>query len=206
MNNPKTDWTARAMRLVILVLFGAVLALAMPFGGTPSGPSGAAWAQTNDRSVEPDMPSVGNVPGQSLGNTSDSELWRAVRHGIQGTVSIPDKQAGVLVQSEGDNWRAWRNGPVTLSGIWIVLGMLGLLALFFALRGRIRVDSGMSGETIERFNGLERFAHWLTASCFIVLALTGLDTPVHNTGAIRPVVGFTRIRLTSSSDAPVRRL
>ncbi|MCK5362091.1 MAG: cytochrome b/b6 domain-containing protein, partial [Gammaproteobacteria bacterium] len=121
------------------------------------------------------MPMMGNVPGDSAGNISDSELWRAVRHGIQGTVSIPDKQAGVLVQSEGDNWRAWRNGPVTLSGVWIVLGMLGLLALFFAIRGRIRVESGMSGETLERFNGLERFAHWLTASCFIILALTGLN-------------------------------
>ncbi len=171
---PKTDWTVRALRLVILALFGAVLAL-----GTPSGLSGDAWAQTqtetNDRGVEPEMPMMGNVPGASAGSASDSEIWRAVRNGIQGTVSIPDKQAGVLVQSEGDNWRAWRNGPVTVSGVWIVLGMCGLLALFFAIRGRIRVESGMSGETLERFNGLERFAHWLTASCFIILALTGLN-------------------------------
>ena len=28
-----------------------------------------------------------------------------------------------------------------------------------------------------RFNGFERFVHWLTAICFIVLALTGLNSP-----------------------------
>ena len=89
--------------------------------------------------------------------------------GAEGSVSIPDKKAGVLVQSEGDNWRAWRNGPVTISGIWILLGILALLALFFAIRGRIRVERGMSGQLIERFNGIERFAHWLTAVSFIVL-------------------------------------
>jgi formate dehydrogenase subunit gamma len=50
-----------------------------------------------------------------------------------------------------------------------------VLAAFFLLRGRVRVDSGFSGHTVVRFNGLERFTHWLTAICFIVLALTGLN-------------------------------
>ncbi|MGI9385797.1 MAG: hypothetical protein ACR2OX_00060, partial [Methyloligellaceae bacterium] len=53
----------------------------------------------------------GTVPGEALGNISDSEMWRAVRKGIKGNVSIPDKKAGQLVQSEGDNWRALKNGP-----------------------------------------------------------------------------------------------
>ncbi len=183
MDKPKTKWTTLARRLVVPALFAAALAaIALPMTG------GGAWAQTNERSVEPAMPTTGNVPGESLGNTSDAEIWRAVRHGIQGEVSIPDKKAGVLVQSEGDNWRAWRNGPVTVSGIWIVLGMLGLLALFFAIRGRIRVDSGMSGATIERFNGIERFAHWLTAICFVILGLTGLNM-LYGRHVLLPVLG-----------------
>ncbi len=173
MNKPGSTWTMslarRAAQVLLLALALALFADLPPDMGTP------AWAQTEGRSVAPEMPMGGNVPGQSQGSTSDSEIWRAVRHGIQGNVSIPDKQAGVLVQSEGENWRAWRNGPVTVMGAWIVLGMLGLLALFFAIRGRIKVDSGPSGKTMERFNGIERFAHWLTAVCFIVLALTGLN-------------------------------
>jgi len=183
MDISKTKWTARWTRFVILALVAAALAV-----GAPSVPGGGAWAQTNDRSVEPAMPTTGNVPGEALGNTSDSEIWRAVRQGVQGSVSIPDKQAGVLVQSEGDNWRAWRNGPVTVAGIWIVVGMLALLALFFAIRGRVRVDRGMSGVTIERFNGIERFAHWLTAVCFIVLALTGLNM-LYGKHVLLPVLG-----------------
>jgi formate dehydrogenase subunit gamma len=47
--------------------------------------------------------------------------------------------------------------------------------LFYSIRGRIMIDSGPSGRTILRFNGFERFVHWLTASCFIVLALSGLN-------------------------------
>ncbi len=135
----------------------------------------AALAQTNDRFVPSESPSGGNVPGGHLGTDSDTEIWRAVRRGIQGQVSIPNKQAGTMIQSEGENWRAWRNGPLTVAGIWILAGTVGVLALFFLLRGRVRIDSGWSGKTIERFNDLERFAHWLTASCFIVLALTGLN-------------------------------
>ncbi len=117
----------------------------------------------------------GRVPGRSLGNASDTELWRAVRRGDQFQVSTPGKQAGVLVQSEGDNWRAWRNGPLSLYGAWAMAAIIVVCALFFVVRGRIRIDRGASGRTVERFNGVERFAHWLTAVSFIILAVTGLD-------------------------------
>jgi formate dehydrogenase subunit gamma len=117
----------------------------------------------------------GQVPGGSLGGASDADLWRAIRQGDRGTVSIPNERAGVLIQSEGDNWRAIRNGPLSTYGVWTLLGTIALLALFFVVRGRIRVEAGLSGHRIQRFNGFERFAHWLTASTFVVLALTGLN-------------------------------
>jgi len=118
----------------------------------------------------------GNVPGQALGNTSDSEFWRQVRSGARGTVSIPDPQAGVMIQSEGENWRNFRNGPLSQFGGWVIVGMVVWLALFFAVRGRIKIDSGFSGRLIERFKNLERVGHWLTAGTFIVLGITGLNT------------------------------
>jgi formate dehydrogenase subunit gamma len=151
-------------RVLVMLVAGFLLVLA-----------GDALAQTNDRFVPEERPTAGNVPGGHLGTLSDTEIWRAVRGGLQGQVSIPDRQSGVMIQSEGDNWRAWRNGPLTRSGIWILAVTVGLLALFFLLRGRIRIESGWSGTTIVRFNSVERFAHWLAASCFIVLALTGLN-------------------------------
>ena len=131
---------------------------------------------------------MGQVPGQSLGGVSDTEFWRQIRRGVVGTVSLPDKQAAVLVQSEGDNWRAMRNGPVSTFGGWVLLAMIVVLAVFFAVRGRIRVDSGLSGRTVERFNALERFTHWLTASSFIVLALTGLNV-LYGKYVLMPIIG-----------------
>ncbi len=135
--------------------------------------AGLTGSLTLDRPAFAQAP--GEVPGNSLGNTSDSEFWRAVRSGEQGSVSIPDKKAGVMVNSEGEAWRNLRNGLLSSTGIWILLGTIAVLALFFAVRGRIKVDSGLCGRTVERFNFLERFAHWLTAGTFIALGLTGLN-------------------------------
>ena len=120
--------------------------------------------------------SSGQVPGNFSGNLSNSEMWRGIRGGLCGSVSIPDKKAACLVQSQGDEFRAFRNGPMSEYGGWALLAVLVVLVLFFALRGRIRVDAGLSGQTIERFNSFERFIHWMTASSFIVLALSGLNT------------------------------
>ena len=133
-------------------------------------------------------PVGGAVPGDAKGTTSDAGLWRAVREGDRFTVSIPDEKAAVLVQSEGDAWRAFRNGPLQIYGAYAMAGILALIAVFFLLRGRIRVDSGMSGEKIPRFNGLERFSHWLMAGSFIVLAITGLNVS-YGRYVLLPVMG-----------------
>ncbi|HLS68661.1 MAG TPA: formate dehydrogenase subunit gamma [Kiloniellales bacterium] len=117
----------------------------------------------------------GRVPGGAWGTEASSDMWRAIREGRMGNVQSLDPQAGVMIQSEGDNWRAIRNGPLKTYGAWLLLGMVGLLAIFFLLRGRIRINSGWSGVLVERFSGLDRFAHWLAATTFILLAITGLN-------------------------------
>ena len=172
--------SAAALRFLIFPLFvlalfltGFDLAMAQDAPGTSS--NGA-------------QPLNGRVPGDALGNTSDAELWRQVRQGAQGTVSIPDAKAGVLVQSEGDNWRAVRNGPLSTYGAWLMLGMVIFLALFFALRGRIKVEAGLSGRKILRFDLVERFCHWLTAISFIVLAITGLNM-LYGRYLLLPIMG-----------------
>ncbi len=169
------------------VLFGwlaifILVAVAMSAAVAP------ASAQIEGREVQQESPVGGNVPGGHLGVISDADIWKEVRRGFQGTVSIPNKQAGVMIQSEGDNWRAIRNGPVTVYGAWVVLGIIGVVALFFLVRGRIRIDSGLSGRTVERFNFVERIVHWVTATSFIVLALTGLIT-LYGRHVLLPVLG-----------------
>ena len=133
------------------------------------------------------MLSVGSFSGPAIAQSASSDVateaqstdlntgfWSAVRKGASGNVSIPDKKAGMLIQSEGDtDYRAVRNGPLSLYSAYALFGMLFLLAFFFLIRGRIRIDHGKSGVTMQRFNDLERFAHWLMAVSFVVLALSG---------------------------------
>ncbi len=178
----------RLSKSIAATLGACAILMAATFTTTLVAGGAALAQQVEGRGVEQTTPLGGNVPGGHLGTASDTDIWRAVRMGIRGNVSIPDKQAGVMIQSEGDNWRAWRNGPITTGGAWGMLGTIGLLALFFVFRGRIRIEAGPSGKSIERFNEIERFAHWLTAGSFVLLALTGLNL-LYGRHVLLPVLG-----------------
>ncbi len=130
----------------------------------------------------------GGVPGDSIGNKSSSDMWRTIRRGDRGTVSLPNLNTGIMIQSEGENWRAFRNGTMSNWGAWLLGGMLAILLVFFLVRGRIKVDHGFSGRLVERFNSIDRFAHWLTASSFVVLGLTGLNM-LYGRYVIKPLIG-----------------
>jgi len=119
-------------------------------------------------------PPPGTDPKQ-FGGPNQTEMWRSVRQGEAGLTTQGNRQAGVLIQADGEGWRNSRNGPVSEYGVWALGGIVGVLALFFVLRGRIRIDGPRTGRTVERFGAVERGAHWLTAGSFIVLALTGLN-------------------------------
>ena len=111
----------------------------------------------------------------TLGGTSDSEVFRALRYGSADvTVSSRSPAAEVLIQDGGMWWLEFRQGPLLTYGAWTMGGMLIVLVLFFLLRGRIRIDGEKTGRTILRFNGFERFGHWLFAGSFILLAISGL--------------------------------
>jgi len=92
-----------------------------------------------------------------------------------GRVTIPDQKSATLVQDQGRRWQERMEGPVKRWGGWFLIAVVVLLALFYMMRGRVKIDSGLSGQKIERFTGFERFVHWMTAVSFIVLGLTGLN-------------------------------
>jgi formate dehydrogenase subunit gamma len=94
---------------------------------------------------------------------------------LQGRITIPDQRAATLERPAGRQWREFQQVTIVWIGAVVVLGMLAVLAVFYLIRGRIRLESAPAGRTITRFNAFERFMHWLTAACFIVLALSGLN-------------------------------
>ena len=130
----------------------------------------------------------GEVPGQSLGLNSDADLWRFVRTGNAGSVSLKNDLSAVMIQSEGDNWRALRNGPISNIGAFLMFIMLFLLTIFYMVRGKIHIEKGPSGKTILRFGGIDRFAHWLMAGSFVILGLTGLNM-LYGRYVLLPVIG-----------------
>jgi formate dehydrogenase subunit gamma len=107
----------------------------------------------------------------------EDQLLKALKEGdkISGRISIPDVNAANLIQPAGRDWRDFHRSKLPIIGGVAILGMLVLLAIFLLVRGRIRIHQGFSGTTILRFASFERFIHWLTASCFVVLALSGLN-------------------------------
>ncbi|KPF68470.1 formate dehydrogenase [Bosea sp. AAP35] len=94
---------------------------------------------------------------------------------LQGRVSIPDQRAATLERPAGRDWRQFHQGTMLWIAAVSVLGMLLILTAFYLIRGRIRTEAGPAGSTLTRFNAFERFMHWLTAACFIILALSGLN-------------------------------
>lgn len=182
--------SARLCRYLAFVVLSGGILLAGALAGI-----GSAGAQSNPNVRPPGAPLPGAaptakapLPGADRGNIFDTEMWTQIRRSVQGKVSIPDGKAGLLIQSDGWLWEKWRNGPMPIYAGYAMLAVVGLLFLFLLIRGRIRVDSGLSGETIVRFDTVERMAHWLLAVSFIVLALSGLNM-FYGKSLLIPLIG-----------------
>jgi formate dehydrogenase subunit gamma len=121
-------------------------------------------------------PAPVSAQGGPTAATSEQQLMKQLRDGvIAGQVSIPDKKAGNLIHPAGRDWRTFHTVTLKWIGGIAILGMLALLVIFYLWRGTMKIEGGRSGRTIVRFNAFERFVHWLTASTFIILGLTGLN-------------------------------
>jgi len=105
---------------------------------------------------------------------SEDQLLRQFKS-IQGRGSIPDTKSYTIEQPAGRDWRHFHEVTLRVIGGVAILGMLGLLVVFYLWRGMVRIESGRSGRTIVRFNAAERFVHWMTATSFVILALSGLN-------------------------------
>lgn len=147
--------------LLALFTWTSASADVRPPGGAAS-PSGEAAS-----AIQPSLPS-------NLGSTRAAEMWRDIAGGETGTVSIPDKKAARLIQTNGMEWLHFRAEVIGFWGLIAVLVMLVGLSGFFLVRGRIRIDAGPSQSKIQRFKRYEIVGHWTTAVSFLLLAATGL--------------------------------
>jgi formate dehydrogenase subunit gamma len=108
---------------------------------------------------------------------------------LQGRITLPDGKASLLEQPQGREYRGFHERALPWIGGIVILAVLAGLAAFYQVKGRIPApprDPG--GRTVLRFSAVERLGHWLTATSFIVLALTGLNY-VFGKRLLMPLVG-----------------
>src|SRR5258708_1675361 len=120
-------------------------------------------------------------------SVKEQELLREMRI-ISGRGSIPDVKSYNIEQPAGREWRQFHEITLRWLGAIAILGMLGLLVLFYLVRGMVKLESGRSWRTIVRFNMFERLVHWMTATCFVALALSGLNI-TFGKDLLMPLVG-----------------
>lgn len=104
-----------------------------------------------------------------------AEFWRQVRQGDSGYTAVSGPETAVLIHNGGQNWRALRNGPVTVWGAWILAGMALLTGGYYLVKGRVRIEHGRSGLTVPRWDRFDRVVHWWITVLFLILAVTGLS-------------------------------
>lgn len=138
------------------ILVGALTLLALAAFLSPA-------AAQQPKSVDPTTSAV-----------SEQQLLQQFKT-IQGRGSIPDTKSYTIEQPAGRDWRHFHEVTLRWIGAIAILGALAVLVVFYLWRGMVRIESGRSGRTIVRFNAVERFVHWMTATCFLVLALSGLN-------------------------------
>jgi formate dehydrogenase subunit gamma len=121
--------------------------------------------------VSAQQPSTINPTADSV---KEEQLLKQLRI-IHGRGSIPDTKSYNIEQPAGRDWRQFHQVTLPWIGAIAILGMLVVLVAFYLIRGMVKIESGRSGKVLVRFNAFERFVHWMTATCFIILAISGLN-------------------------------
>lgn len=130
-----------------------------------------SWRLRNVEAASPAQDTTGSLG--TLGGYSDADVWRQLRAGNVATASS-STSSGQLMQVLGEDWRLLRRNYIIQYSSWIILGMVGALALFYLIRGRIKIRGGRSGKMMYRFSMSHRIAHWFMACSFIMMAISGM--------------------------------
>jgi formate dehydrogenase subunit gamma len=107
---------------------------------------------------------------------------------VEGVIDQPNQRERVLIQPDGRIWDHFHEVTLHWTSIIVIIGMIAALGAAYLIIGRLRISAGRSGTKVRRFSGFERFSHWLTASSFVVLGLTGLNI-TFGKHLLLPVIG-----------------
>jgi formate dehydrogenase subunit gamma len=168
-------------------LVRAVCALAVMFciGWSFGAAAQLTPAQTNADRVKQEQERQISQP------LNNAPIWKEIRSGAPQTTTVRGRETDVLIQSQGQTWRALRAPVLFWGGMLVALAILAL-AVFYLIRGPLDVPEGekRGGRLIERFPPMDRYAHWLLAITWVTLAITGLILSLGK-GVLLPLIGYT---------------
>ncbi len=121
---------------------------------------------------------------------NNAPIWREVNSDQRNYSSLPDPEAGVLIQRTGQKWRMFRNGVITVYGGWLLVIVAVAIGAFFVWKGTIPLRSERTGRMVERFTPVERIIHWTMAAAFVALAISGIIM-MFGKYFLLPVLGHT---------------
>ncbi|MDT8449398.1 MAG: formate dehydrogenase subunit gamma [Wenzhouxiangellaceae bacterium] len=163
----KDTKNVKRRRLILASLVVAAAAVIAPLGGYVY----VAVAQPSEQQAG----TVELASDAWSENNPRSEYWREARKGVSGTTTVQGLQTGVLINAGGENFRQFRNGPVSTYGPWLLGISLLAIAIVFSLTGGQKLASSPSGKRVPRWSVIDRTMHWTMATLFIVLTITGLS-------------------------------
>jgi formate dehydrogenase subunit gamma len=103
-----------------------------------------------------------------------------------------------MINKGGEEWRQLRvNKIIPYSGYLLGFTLLALIA-FRLIRGNIKIDSGRSDKKLLRFTLNQRTIHWIVASLFIILGITGVIVLLGRT-LLLPVIGSSGFAAIASA-------
>ena len=164
----------------------AVVAFAAVFSFT----AGIALAQ--DPAVNPKEASQAAAEQQRMQTQplNNAPVWREIRSGLPEVTTVRGRETNVLIQPQGQTWRALRVPIIFWGGILFALAVGGL-AVFYLLLGTMGSTDGRPGDrVIERFSPMDRYAHWFLAIVWVTLAVTGLILSLGKS-VLLPLIGYT---------------
>lgn len=120
---------------------------------------------------------------------NNQPVWSEVRSGAPQVTTVKGRETNVLIQPEGQTWRAARVPIVFWGGMLFALAVLGL-AGFYLVRGTMAAPRKPGARVIERFSPMDRYAHWTVAIVWVTLAITGLILSLGKS-VLLPLIGYT---------------
>ncbi len=162
---------------------GVALAAALSFA------AGLAFAQSPAVSPKEASQASAEQKQQAAQPLNNAPVWREVRSGEPQVTTVRGRETNVLIQPQGQTWRAARVPIIFWGGILLAVAVGGL-ALFYLWRGTMSSPRKPGDRIIERFSPMDRYAHWFVAIVWVTLAITGLILSLGKS-VLLPLIGYT---------------